>query len=874
MKKTFKFKIQNSNIITLLGCLFAFACAATDIVPNPSAPGNLGSATNGFPNAYASNFFGRFIGDGSGLTNLNAGGGTNGGAPLAAGPGITITTNGVTNVVSVTSGAFATPAQVAQATNGLGSAAFYATNAFDLAGAAQTAFQSGSNYSYLVSLAEFNAAVSQITNNQPVISAGAFIGNGSGLTNLNAGGGTNGGAPLAAGPGITITTNGVTNVVSVTSGAFDTNGAAQAALVTGINYTIGSVNSAITQITNNQPVISAGAFTGNGSGLTNLSAGQLTGNVPVSALGNIAGGSNITVSTNGGQIIISCPSGGANGGTNGGTFISDAIQLHTNNWFSYQGTNYFFPGSTTACLKEIDTLWPRASNAVPNGISIRLDPAADYRITTLGTTLTNNFMIQGAGNWSSGFTYWGSTNGSSATTVGSAVSAFAAVSGGPPMLAPGVAMLNFVNATYSTESNVGDQASQVHFKDLYFRSATNFPVVLCAVAAINLYCDRVAWLGPDAISFNSEGAAEFPMELNLESFGYPAVIGMCAGVQTIETFNDCCVFELADGIIVSANPWLRVEDFNAESVGQAASGSAASVYAGMCGAGFSLYIGPWVYSAVVHAYNGYQDWSDIWVANTSTYGGTTISDVVGGQALVNGILIQNGAMLPTLIDCSVPVSAVSSTGTIGGTPAYFTERFPSDGVEGGRGSYSLGFSGNYYLFNFFAGTAIGKSDPWDFGGDGSVQSSSGFKVTSGAALTASTITATTITATTLTGDGSGLTGLPFSTNALLIPLSYAGTDSSNLLVNCAGLGNCGKVSFALTLTNNTWLTVSNATPGISFYLLTAQNAVGCWQRNFPAQVPNGYATMGTNANGLGLDVVLVLPSGHLLINTVCTNQIP
>ena len=139
MKKTFKFKIQNSNIITLLGCLFAFACAATDIVPNPSAPGNLGSATNGFPNAYASNFFGRFIGDGSGLTNLNAGGGTNGGAPLAAGPGITITTNGVTNVVSVTSGAFATPAQVAQATNGLGSAAFYATNAFDLAGAATTA---------------------------------------------------------------------------------------------------------------------------------------------------------------------------------------------------------------------------------------------------------------------------------------------------------------------------------------------------------------------------------------------------------------------------------------------------------------------------------------------------------------------------------------------------------------------------------------------------------------------------------------------------------------------------------------------------------------------------------------------------------------
>jgi hypothetical protein len=56
------------------------------------------------------------------------------------------------------------------------------------------------------------------TNGQPVISAGAFIGNGAGLTNLNVAGSTNGATPLAAGPGITITTNGGQVVIGATGG--------------------------------------------------------------------------------------------------------------------------------------------------------------------------------------------------------------------------------------------------------------------------------------------------------------------------------------------------------------------------------------------------------------------------------------------------------------------------------------------------------------------------------------------------------------------------------------------------------------------------------------------------------------------------------
>ena len=60
----------------ILFCLTAvvISVTATDIVPNPASPGNLGTAASAFPDAYATNFHGKFIGDGSSLTGLPASG--------------------------------------------------------------------------------------------------------------------------------------------------------------------------------------------------------------------------------------------------------------------------------------------------------------------------------------------------------------------------------------------------------------------------------------------------------------------------------------------------------------------------------------------------------------------------------------------------------------------------------------------------------------------------------------------------------------------------------------------------------------------------------------------------------------------------------
>jgi hypothetical protein len=56
--------------IIILLLLSAFAALATDIIPNPTSIGSVGNPTNVFATAYATNFYGRYTGNGAGITNL------------------------------------------------------------------------------------------------------------------------------------------------------------------------------------------------------------------------------------------------------------------------------------------------------------------------------------------------------------------------------------------------------------------------------------------------------------------------------------------------------------------------------------------------------------------------------------------------------------------------------------------------------------------------------------------------------------------------------------------------------------------------------------------------------------------------------------
>ena len=135
---------------------------------------------------------------------------------------------------------------------------------------------------------------------------------------------TNGGAALAAGPGITITPNNGTNVVSVTPGTYDAYGAAAAAQAA--SDPVGTATAAARAATNT------------------LAAAALAGNVPALCLGNIAAGANVTVTTSGGQVVIGATGGGSGGGAlwtaSGSTIFPNGNTGTNNGWISTGPTLY------------------------------------------------------------------------------------------------------------------------------------------------------------------------------------------------------------------------------------------------------------------------------------------------------------------------------------------------------------------------------------------------------------------------------------------------------------------------------------------------------------------------------------------------------
>jgi hypothetical protein len=167
-----------------------------------------------------------------------------------------------------------------------------------------------------------------------------------------------------------------------------------------------------------------------------------------------------------------------------------------------------------------------------------------------------------------------------------------------------------------------------------------------------------------------------------------------------------------------------------------------------------------------------------------------------------------------------------------------------------------------------------------FGGDGSMLT--GISITTAATATNAAAGGNILTTNTplnpanLTGGpalpaigGGSLTNLPFvTTNALDIPLSFAGTDSSNITVNLAPYVNCGQISFALTLTNQAFFNISNAPSGLIFKIKTLQNGNVGWQRYFKANVcSNGFAALATNASAYNLDVI-AMDGTNFIVGTI------
>jgi len=128
---------MNSTFLLCSFCL-ALSAAATDFVPNPTAPGSLGQNTNAFTSLYATNVHAQVVtfGDGSTQTTAATGGsGGSGGSGTA-----TNLTGAATNQVAAIAAA-----QAQGATNVLGTAAWYPFTTWDLFGAGANAAWAATN---------------------------------------------------------------------------------------------------------------------------------------------------------------------------------------------------------------------------------------------------------------------------------------------------------------------------------------------------------------------------------------------------------------------------------------------------------------------------------------------------------------------------------------------------------------------------------------------------------------------------------------------------------------------------------------------------------------------------------------------------------
>jgi len=350
-------------------------------------------------NGYHGLFQGTFTGDGSGLSNLDAADltGTVADARLSTNVAL-LNANQVctganrfagavtlTNLANLLSGTFSGTSAGTFSGNGGGLTNLDAADLIGtVADARLTANVALLNTNQTFSGSNRFAGVVMLTNAANTL-VGAFTGNGAGLTSLNASQITSGTLPLAQLPPVAVTNNGT----SVTlTGAFSGNGGGltnlnasnltgtvadarlttNVALLNGTNVFAGTNRFAgVLQATNANNQLT-GAFTGNGGGLTNLSATYLTGTLADARLStNVAllnTNQNFTGSNRFAGVIVATNDNNQLAGTFSGTLYGSAPYLKyaevtanvpagsavagTNNWrkFNVELTDSHNLGST------------------------------------------------------------------------------------------------------------------------------------------------------------------------------------------------------------------------------------------------------------------------------------------------------------------------------------------------------------------------------------------------------------------------------------------------------------------------------------------------------------------------------------------------
>jgi hypothetical protein len=515
--------------------------------------------------------------------------------------------------------------------------------------------------------------------------------------------------------------------------------------------------------------------------------------------------------------------------------------------FTYVSNSFYLPSSQTACLKEIDGLF----GSISSSLNIRLDANADYRIYTLGTVLTNRYKITGAGMNSSSFTYWGTTNASSAANVMTNMSRFSANQN--VLTLTNCTMFVFSPWPGGSNNLLPSAFNNLVTEDVTFKTATNFPFIETAIAGIGFYATRTCWAGPDPVCTNAD--------LNYWSYTQPAVIGCVCAVITPISLYDCQLWELADGFDNWGNNWFRCVSPICQDCGDGTAHNG-TIYpaTNAFSLGWTIHLENKVYQADIEDYSGYYDYSDVWDEHIAP--GGVINVAIGGQGCPRGMLYDQsqsvwGYQDFTLVNPpGINVTAIGVTNNayyfVTNSPyaPVFQILNPSGGQQlNGTAPYQLGYgiatNNQYFLpifgnggWYFWQGPAQGTDvDPTDLGSDGSAAFASGLITLQ----TNGTVTASNFVATgagKFTGNGSGLTSLNASQLTGLIPTA-AIPGGTNFLVSWIATNSAVLTTYA-----------TNALGGVTQFWATNQLpllTLATVQANIPAAATNYFTP--TNFSG-------------------------
>ncbi len=546
----------------------------------------------------------------------------------------------------------------------------------------------------------------------------------------------------------------------------------------------------------------------------------------------------------------------------------NAWYLFTNLTAYHSGRWYSFSNSVSAGINEIEALQQYNTNG-GGGIKIVIGDNSPYYFQGQ-ITLSNSTEIIGDGYWSSGFIYNGPTNLFTTTNIMAEVARTGAANStnlstvGLIQLQQAPIIINGIQLCWN-----------YHFEGFYVKVATNFPCVLIAGSAVNLYEYRLGLMSAGGLTTNTIGGALVPLQ------SLPAknsVIAQAVYVYQPYTIRDSYELGCAAGFLNVGNSYFKADNTMIFQTAYSSSGYG-NLYpsTNWLSVGSAIYVSSATFQAKVEDCYPYQNKCSIW-SDCSTP--LVVNGYNPQQSMVDLAVGSGGLINVDDSEISIPFNNIfGGVDTIGGNwiatnIMYMSTNDANFTVNGGSVQYS-------YRYGTGLTEYINGVEQFGWAGIDNISTNfngAGYFALAGPMILRANISgATNANATTVFGSGvvptnnlpSNLAGVALNNGGGLTNLNVsefisAGVSGNNLsamTTNYSAFGTGGLVNTVMQGRGNDFskMPFNGVLTNIYFYATTQNtsinsNAVVGVAKNFTPLVWNTFASIVNNTGNWATNV--------------------